>query len=349
VRGCEVLAALNTKCMYDMFQLQYTDLEMPWWDQNSVKEFSLANRLYFVVSDIQLTDKMATASVLYNKQVHEDFNMGSFYQLVYDDAWYYDTLLDLTKGVASDLNGNSIVDPEDRFGILSQDDFAYFMLHGAQGRYCAKDEDDMPIVAFDTERNFAVSEWIIDTMTDKANFFNGHMNPGYNYATMFANDQGLFFVERLSCIQGLRNMETDFGILPIPKYDAGQKTYGHSVSKHTTGLMCMPLTMSNPDRSSVIIEALASESRYTLLMAYYDIALKDKYTRDIESTDMLDIIFASRVFDLGEFFAIGGFSDQYLRIGSTNTKTISSMFASSLKPMNAAIKQIVKVIESMTF
>lgn len=44
----------------------------------------------------------------------------------------------------------------------------------------------------------------------------------------------------------------------------------------------------------------------TLTATYYDNALKTRYVRDEESGDMLDIIFATRVYDLGFISDWGG-------------------------------------------
>ena len=40
--------------------------------------------------------------------------------------------------------------------------------------------------------------------------------------------------------------------------------------------------------------------------AYYDTALNNRYIRDEDSGEMLDIIFASRVYDFGFIFDVGG-------------------------------------------
>ena len=284
---------------------------------------------------------MATASVMFNKQVQADFNIGNLYQLVYDNTWTVDKMLELTAGIAADLNGNGEVDINDRFGILSQNDYTYFMLHGADTRYCAKDEDDLPVFSFGTERDIAVSNKIVDVMTDHANFYNGHTDGG-DYRQMFAANQGLFFIERLSLINDLRNMEADFGVLPIPKFEETQKNYGHSVSKHTTGLMCVPLSLSDPDRTGFFLEALASESKYTLLPAYYDIALKDKYTRDAESTDMLDL--TSRAGSISRILRFGGSPTNTSISVRFGHRKFASMVASSQKAVDAGIKRVVKLL-----
>jgi hypothetical protein len=81
--------------------------------------------------------------------------------------------------------------------------------------------------------------------------------------------------------------------------------------------------------------------------AYYEIALKDKYSRNIESTDMLDIILQNRVYDLGEFFSLGSFNGVILEMGSQNNHNIASQFEKYRKVMQNDIKKIVKLIDKM--
>ena len=61
----------------------------------------------------------------------------------------------------------------------------------------------------------------------------------------------------------------------------------------------VPLTVSDVERTSIILEALNAETYKTVVPAYYEIALKVKYARDNESVEMMDMIMESRIFDFG--------------------------------------------------
>jgi hypothetical protein len=107
-------------------------------------------------------------------------------------------------------------------------------------------------------------------------------------------------------------MEADFGIVPIPKWDESQADYRCTVNFHVSTCITIPITDGDPERTGVFLEALGCKSKYTLQPAYYDIALNGKYVRDEESSDMLDIIFANRVYDIGligDFAGIRGTID----------------------------------------
>lgn len=48
---------------------------------------------------------------------------------------------------------------------------------------------------------------------------------GANIEDTFSSGRALFCGEVLQCARRYRGMETDFGILPYPKYDSEQKDY----------------------------------------------------------------------------------------------------------------------------
>ena len=58
--------------------------------------------------------------------------------------------------------------------------------------------------------------------------------------------------------------------------------------------------MPEPAAIGAVIEAMSCESYNCVIPAYYEVSLKNKHARDEESADMLDIIFANRVMDLGD-------------------------------------------------
>jgi len=95
-------------------------------------------------------------------------------------------------------------------------------------------------------------------------------------------------------------MENDFGILPIPKFDE-QQPY-HIASTGLPHVMCIPVTTSDLERTGIILEALNAESRLTTLTVYYDTMLVTQVARDEESGEMLDIIFANKIYETGRKF-----------------------------------------------
>ena len=80
----------------------------------------------------------------------------------------------------------------------------------------------------------------------------------------------------------------------------------------------LPITTADAERTGIIVEAMSAEGYKNLIPAYYEMALKSKYTYDTDSVEMLDIMFANRVL-----------SFSYMYHGPTNFQQIINNMLSS--------------------
>jgi len=105
----------------------------------------------------------------------------------------------------------------------------------------------------------------------------------------------------------MREMDSDFGILPTPKYDEHQQNYYSFVHPWAANACGVLITAKNPERSAVILEEMAYQSMISVTPVYYELSIKTKFARDEESAEMLDLIFRNRVCDTGYLYNIGNF------------------------------------------
>ncbi|MDD4773307.1 MAG: hypothetical protein PHZ09_06835 [Eubacteriales bacterium] len=349
-RMVDIPSLLTGGSFIDFHTIPHINLDNPWWDQNSVEKLSVLNKLYIVASDINIIDKDATASVVFNKKYAQDYNFPDLYEIVEKGEWTMDTMMGLYKDKTVDLDGNGIIDENDMYGFLGKHDVTASFYMGGGGTFVSKDEDDIPQISFESERNYDIAMKVFEIIYDKENFYNQHLmqqpidDPLFEQ--MFPDGHGLFYWTRLDGITSMRASETEFGILPIPKYNVEQANHINMVSIHTSGLMTVPKTATNIDRTGIVLEALAAESKYTLIPAYIDTALKGKYVRDSESEAMLDLIFANRVYDLGDVYGFGGLANNFLSIAGTGNTDVASFYQKYEKATVAAIDKFIEQIES---
>ena len=330
------------------------DLTKPWWDSGCVESMTVSGRLYLAASSINISDENATAGILFNKKEAQNHDMEDPYQLVHDGKWTMDKMKEMYSEVTTDVNGDGKMGPDDLWGFLGGTDVASCFYIGGGGTIVSRDADGVLYDSFGSEKNFAIVEKVQGLMTDTDNFYNHHLGTqdvpvtdDNQYRDLFSDGHGLFFWSRMDEVTTLRGMETDFGILPTPKYDESQEEYISFVSQHITGLMSIPATASDLDRTGVILEALAAESHYTLTPAYYEVALKSKASRDDESAEMLDIIFANRVYDPGEYFNFGSICDALNTVCQNNSKGMASEYEKRAAAVTKALDKWVDQIESL--
>ena len=171
-----------------------------------------------------------------------------------------------------------------------------------------KDSADLPYSAMGTEKFLEIFRRIYEMTWDNGSWFyttSGENIPA-DLLTMFQNNQALFMDCTFFYLKSLRSMESDFGILPYPKYSEQQEKYYSRMEGCELFFAPISATPEGLIRSSVVLEALASESAKTVVPVYYDLALKNKFARDEESAEMLDLILSTRSFDLGFIFNWGG-------------------------------------------
>ena len=299
---------------HDLLQMPYIDLEAPWWDQNAKESLSIANMLFFCTSDLILLHNDSTSALVFNKELIRDYGMDDPHQLVHDGLWTVDRLYDMSRNISYDLDGNGIMDENDMYGFIFYRDASLSLMHGAGGRIARKDSNDLPYLTLGEELPLTALSRAFDVMYAPSGFnvhreLEGRFDAIYLIShNMFMENRALFYWILLHDIVSFREMDADFGILPIPKLNEHQETFGHTVNQFHGNAMAVPITVQNTERTGIILEALTARSRFTLLPAYYEISLQRKFTRDDESADMLDIIFSTQVYDLGAIYNFGGYS-----------------------------------------
>jgi len=328
--------------------IPYINLDAPWWDSSSVESLSVANKLFAACSDITIMDKSATTAMVFNKQLADDYSVSNIYETVNQGNWTIDKLIELSMLVSSDIDGNGIYDDKDSYGFLYQRDTMSSFLSGCGGFVAEKDDDDLPIMTLYTPKNITILDKLYDFLyNDQFCFhvmkFFDPTSEGFTdgMTRMFQNDQALFMWIRMADVENLRAMDTDFGILPIPKYDTVQENYLQTVNPYVGTVIVVPQSVENLERVGIFLEALAAESRKVLLPAYYDIMLTGKLTRDEESLEMLDIIFNNRVYDVGDIYNFGDIGGQLISMTMTFNRDMSSKYQSLEPAIDAAIEKLV--------
>jgi hypothetical protein len=141
----------------------------------------------------------------------------------------------------------------------------------------------------------------------------------------------------------MRDMNTEFGMLPVPKYDEAQENYVTNMY-WATHVVSIPTTCVDVDRAAIVIETLNYEATEKLLPVYYD-RVSYKGLRDNDSIDMLEIIRTTRYYNWGLAYdwieSIEPNVHDMLLAGNGN---ISSLVAASKKIVE---KLIAKTMDSL--
>jgi hypothetical protein len=295
-------------------EMPFLQLDGVWWDQRANSMLSMGGRQNFLIGDMTLMANDATWVIMFNKTVVEEYALDNLYNHVREDNWTFDTFFGLVRMVSRDLNGDGIIDYRDQLGLITDNGAKTILVYNTGEMAARKDDNDLPYLALNTERTIDAARRVFEVLSDKTISINAHQSsdfPGISDPwtdganIMFQENRGLFYMISLTVMHRMRGMDSDFGLLPSPKLDRSQTEYYHTVQPSTTNSIVFPITTPDRELASIIIEDMNYESRDTVRHAYFDITITHKTMRDEESAEMLDLIFSTRIYDLGFIFNWG--------------------------------------------
>ena len=341
IAGYDVSVLAYTGYLYDMNAINGIDLTKSWWDQNATESLSVRDVVFFTTGDITVSDNRTAFCLLFNKKLQKDYDLDSPYDLVKDGEWTIETFGKLCKTVSEDLNQDGIYDTSDRYGLLVWDDSIVGIVNAAGQRCCTINENGEIELTFYNESTLSALEQYAAIAYD-TQYALTYQRYSVSSSDMWKNDQGLFWTSLINTLPNIREMESDFGVLPYPKLSETQDNYYTCIAPYNSQFICIPLIQDDVDRTGVITEALAYYGQKIVLPALYDVTLIGQSTRDEESEPMLDIIFDNLVYDIGYYYQIGPYNKKLIRQLREFNTNFTSMYDTYKNSAEATLKVINK-------
>ena len=310
---------------YNIHDIESIHLDKPWWTKDITDSCSLNGRLYVLDGDISTRSLGATMCLLFNKRIFDDLGYDYPYEMVKSGEWIFDEFAYLAKKGGADLNGDGVMTPDaDQYGFRAEEWSSpiNILYSGGQKIYDKDDDGRLKLSLYSTKTVEIYDEFFNLLNNESCILFSG--SAGYNGSDMFAKGRAMFTDAALDDAKRLRNMDDDFGILPYPRFDESDE-YA-TVSNGGTHLLIIPITVPDVERTGAVTEALCAVSSRDVLPAFYEASLKTKYARDEDSEEMIDIIRASRIFDIG-YVAGGTFQSCGKDLANRNNHDFSSYYS----------------------
>lgn len=276
----------------------YIEFDAPWWSSQFFDAVVADDKVYALAGSLSLSMIRSIHATFFNKDIAEEERIEDLYTVVEEGRWTVDYQTELVSGMYRDLNGDSERDIDDRFG--------YAVPFGwATDSYWSAFNID--ILSRDDEGRF---EFVLNE--EKAyNGFNKIMDLSYGTGSvgnlegndvedMFTSGNVFMITHMLAYAEDpyFRNMQSDYGIIPMPKYDENQKEY-YSMPYEIFQTYMVPKTARDPGKSTAILEALCAETWRKVIPVYSELVLKGKYLSDPQSRKMFDMIITNTKIDAG--------------------------------------------------
>lgn len=287
--------------VYNFRKIDSMDLSAPWWDQNTISNYSYKNTLlYALCGDYMIFDDYALPVIFFNKKVIVDNALESPTDLVRSGDWTLEKMMDQAEAVTFDLNGDGKMDyKNDAFGYLDNGAAAIHLLAGIGSIATRIDEDGVPTIAIQDEYYISGAEMVYNLV-----ICSNAIRQGSNAedVTILKENRGLYYYELIGVLHELRDMEEDFSLLPQPKRNVEQEKYQTLVNPIWCTALAVPTTCSDYERSGIILDVMSGFSTDTVNHTLHELMLGAKLIRDEETVVMLDTILNSKVYDWAEGF-----------------------------------------------
>ena len=300
---------VTDQLLYDWNDLPYADLTKPWWNTMMTESLGIGGHLYYASGDIVMTWQGMMA-ILFNKTYLPGMDLKKdLYETCFDGEWTMDYMAELIKGHTRDLNGDGQMTEVDQYGLLDNKNTGYTYMYGADQRVTVPDEDGWPVLTLNTERMVEIVNKYYNLIHSGETYLDVYSNASYptsTYRNMIV--EGRSFLSSLDVgglYAQLREIEFDFGILPMPKLDEAQENYRVFCG---AGLIGVPTNVPDPERTGAIAEALAYYSYKFIRPAFFDIVLENKAVREENAYRVLQMMHENKVFDFGFNFDNNGYN-----------------------------------------
>lgn len=339
IRCTDALSFWQDGIITTVSELPYVDIDKSYWNRSFNDSLTLCGQQYIAIGDMMTSTLDLTYALTFNKKLAENYAIGDIYSLVRDGKWTFDEMLGMMKTATQDANGDTKMDDQDNYGYSANPKNVLPSFWISAGEMSVKkDENDLPYLAMGEERFVNVFQKIYDITYGSGTYFKpkGDFDVTEDQRRLFNNDQLLFMDCSFFYVQQLRSMETDFGIIPYPKYDEDQNRYYSRVSYYNAPII--PVTNNRLELTGAVLEYFNWASSETVIPAYYDTVLYGKVIRDDESREMLDIIFDARVVDIGDTTLCADIRDGAI---ASMFKTEKNNLASKLPNLQTVVDKFV--------
>ncbi len=327
---------------YDLNALPYIDQSKAYWAQNVQHTLSINGYQFLGINDFTTERLAGCYCIAFNRQLIEDNHLDDPYDLVDSGNWTLDNFLTLTNAVLRDVNGDGkYTATVDVFGFkMFQQNVVLSFYNGTGNTFVSHDENDYPAFLLgDVEAAQNMWDWLGNHLLNNPAvvFYTNEETP------IFSKDEILFDAANLGALNNLRDMKSDFGVLPFPKLNADQQEY-YTCGGDGVGGLCVIYTTEIPREIGAFLELGSAYGHQHLVPRFYENDLKRKIARDPKTADMIDLILKNAIYDmqrLGFWFETESIFGKAFWSGASLSTVVAALGERSAAKIDDRIQQFI--------
>lgn len=340
--GASLMTFMGQNLVYDLNELPYLDMDMPWWNANFRDNISMNGKTFAAVGDISHIVLESLQFLAFNLDSFDQLGLEPPYATVREGTWTFDKYKTMAEGYTMDVNGDGKIDMDDQYGFLGHDWITPAAFMFTNDVHICSFEAGLPYIDLDLEKLTTVWEAYDDLTSNYGTFLteSEYANSGL---AMFKENRVLFMDATMRAVRfSLRDMEGMWGVLPLPKFTEDIEDY-HAYVGCEANIFMVPILTTETEMISSVLEYMAYYGYKNITTVYYDEILGQKMMRDQDSRDMLDILRDAMVFDFGNWSSMKSTSG----IGNTllaGQKNPATYLAANRTKMETELQELLETV-----
>ncbi len=313
------------------------------------KDLQINGENYFAVGSFNLHAFANMACTVINTTLGKNYGVELAEETIAKGLWTYDLLYSLANGISTDVNGDGMMNRKDIYGVGCSDErSAAAMAWISAGFRTLKPDDNSTELSVNVYGN----ERFVDILTKVQNILvygsACYQDDGKDYTwgtvDIFTAGREWAMITLFGEITAFRDMEDDFTVVPVPKYE--ENTAEYSSRTFDSYFTLVPQTAVNTDMIGAVLDVMSYYAYCEVIPAYIETTLKGKVARDEMSTKYIQLAFDTRHIDLGEALIFDVFGDGYMfEHLQKNPLQITSYFESKQHAIDDAFTKIVALAD----
>ena len=350
----------------DLNSLSNLNLDHEAYDQNSVKELAIANKLYFLSGDMNISTMDSMAPTVVNMELYDnyieaiiehfdgDVDYADIYNLVAKGKWTVGNMLEIAELASLDMDtsdGDLGACEWDQVGYFQYSQSAIYYFYGIGGRITEMNEESVPEFIIQTSTNQELFDYLFDSLhpTQRyirypTGFSSARKQLFVTYGNTLFTDMTLWDVRKDLYLNG----SFEYGILPTPVYEEGDDYNTVVYFYNTVHLWAIPSLCEDIDRAQIMMDVMAAYSNVnkpgSTMDAYYTRTLYFSIAPNPDARRVMDILKNSTVYDIALLYDWGGWaselSELWWKRSTNNYGSLVSLIPTNAQPkLEATIEQ----------
>ena len=284
------------------------DLTASRWDVALNEASTYNGKLFGLNGNLSVSKMLYAMATFYNVELLDDigYTPEDLYEMVDDGEWTFDQFEQVVKDLYVD-GGNKGRDIYDTYGYMSRSGNSLDVwLAQLNMPITARDGNNKITPALLSERNSN----IVQTL---CNFYYNHTGVAYIYGSIGGNstEADTFRTGTVAMVTSRFSRATmyaemgveSFGVIPGPKWDENDEYRTSLHDRYAIYGVSKSVLDADVDFIAHITDALCAESTQTVYPQFYDVLLKQRYSKDPDTARMVDLIMKNVYIDTAFQFA----------------------------------------------